>query len=306
LRNLTDCLGQLGQVGAALDTAAEALTSAQAADNREQICYSHAYLGWAAALAGDVAETERHFIAADQIEVADDPDGHHLYSLRGIQWAEWLARTGREGPARALTGRNAEICREYGWNDNLARCDRILGRLALAAGDTAAAGEHLAAAAASFRDGDYLPELAVTLADLASYAQAAGDLDAAGRHATEAITIAAARGLVPTQAAALAARARIRADQAAADPDLLYQGRDAADAALRLASRHQLAWHELDALRAHAVLDQAEGIDRGWAAKAQALHARLVPPGLDPDPLATVERLVADEKAAADGEGSED
>jgi hypothetical protein len=306
LRNLTDCLGQLGQVGAALDTAAEALTSAQAADNREQICYSHAYLGWAAALAGDVAETERHFTAADQIEVADDPDGHHLYSLRGIQWAEWLARTGRGGPARALTARNAEICREYGWNDNLARCDRILGRLALAAGDTAAAGEHLAAAAASFRDGDYLPELAVTLADLASYAQAAGDLDAAGRHATEAITIAAARGLVPTQAAALAARARIRADQAAADPDLLYQGRDAADAALRLASRHQLAWHELDALRAHAVLDQAEGIDRGWAAKAQALHARLVPPGLDPDPLATVERLVADEKAAADGEGSED
>ena len=31
-----------------------------------------------------------------------------------------------------------------------------------------------------------------------------------------------------------------------------------------LAVRHHLAWHELDALRAHALLDQAEGIDRGW------------------------------------------
>ncbi len=49
----------------------------------------------------------------------------------------------------------------------MARCDRMLGRLALAAGDTAAAGEHLAAAAGCFRDGDYLTELATTLADLA-------------------------------------------------------------------------------------------------------------------------------------------
>jgi len=43
------------------------------------------------------------------------------------------------------------------------------------------------------------------------------------------------------------------------------------------------------------MLDQAERIDRGWLAKADALHARLVPPGLDPDPLGTVERLVAEQ-----------
>jgi len=100
---------------------------------------------------------------------------------------------------------------------------------------------------------------------------------------------------MPAHCAALAARARIRAAQAAAagaDPDLLFQGRDAADAALRLAARHHLPWNELD---------------RGWTAKADALYARLVPPDLDPDPLATVERLVAEQKAAdADQEGSED
>ena len=66
-----------------------------------------------------------------------------------------------------------------------------------------------------------------------------------------------------------------------------------------------LAWRELDALRAHVLLDQAEGIDRGWAAQADALHARLVPPGLDPDPLATVERLVAEQKAAEDEENAD-
>ena len=304
LRNLAECLGYLGQVGLARDAAAEALTSAQAADDRIGILTSHAFLGWTAGLAGDTAQAERQFTAADRIQVADSPDGDHLYSLRGIQWAEWLAHTGREGPARALTARNADICRRNGWNADVARCDRMLGRLALTAGDTAAAGEHLAAAAAMFRDGDFLIELAVTLADLAEHARASGDLNAADRHATEAITIAAARALVPAQAAALAARAHIRAARAAAaDPDLLNQGRDAADAALRRAVRHQLAWHQLDALRAHTALDQAESINRGWAAKAAALHARLVPPGLDTDPLATVERLVAEQKAAGGGPG---
>jgi hypothetical protein len=55
---------------------------------------------------------------------------------------------------------------------------------------------------------------------------------------------------------------------------------------------------ELDALRAHTAIDRAESIDHGWATKAKTLHTRLVPPGLDPDPLATVERLVTAQKAA--------
>jgi hypothetical protein len=59
-----------------------------------------------------------------------------------------------------------------------------------------------------------------------------------------------------------------------------------------MAARHRLAWHELDALEAHAHLDRIEGIDHGWAKQADALRTRLIPAGLDPDPLATVEREV--------------
>jgi tetratricopeptide (TPR) repeat protein len=302
LLNLADCYSYLGQPGPARDAAAEALTCARAVGAREQTRNAHAYLGWVAGLTGDVAEAEEQFIAADQIEITEDFGGEHLYSFRGTQWADWLTRTGRPGAAEALTQRNADISSEEGWNENLARCHRVLGRLALAAGDTATA-EHLTAAAACFREGDYLTELAETLPDLADFALATGDTDAADRHATEAIAIAAPRGLMPAQCTALAARARIRAAQATAantDPDLVFQGRDAANAALRLATRHRLPWRELDALGAHAVLDHAEGTDRGWAAKADALHIRLVPPGLDPDPLATVERLVAEQRAAAE------
>ena len=159
---------------------------------------------------------------------------------------------------------------------------------------------HLAAAVAAFGQGDYLTNLAEALPGLAACALASGDLAAAGRHPAEAIAVVAPRGLIPAHATALAARARLRAAQATVtgNMDALLQGRDDADAARRLAVRHHLPWHELDALHAHAALDQAEHIGRGWAAQADALHAQLVPPGLDPDPLATVERLVAAQKAA--------
>jgi tetratricopeptide (TPR) repeat protein len=313
LRNLAECLNHLGQTGPARDTAAESLACAQSADRPAEILQSRVHLGWVAGSVGDTTEAERQFIEADLANVAADPDGDHLYSLPGIWWAEWLARTGRTGPARALTMRNAEISQGYGWSVDIARCDQLLGLLILADGDATVAGQHLEAATQAFRDGDYLTELAMALANLANYAHAAGDLNAAERYATEAITIAAPRGLVPTQCAALAARARIRAGHALAteNSDHLFQGRDAADAALRLATGHQLVWQELDALRAHATLDRAEGAEHGWDMKAADLHARLVPPGLDPDPLATVERLVAEPQAAeeaagqSEGEGDE-
>jgi tetratricopeptide (TPR) repeat protein len=203
----------------------------------------------------------------------------------------------RPGPAHDLTRRNADTCRKNGWNDNLARCDQILGDLALAAGDTATAGRYLAAAVAVFRDGDYLTELAEALPGLAVCAQATGDLDTAARHLAEAIAIAAPRALIPAHTAALAARARLRAFQVVTtgNRDRLFQGRDDADAARRLAARHQLPWHELDALAAHTTLDDAEGTSHDWAIRARHLRAQLAPQGLDPDPPATGERLAQDE-----------
>ena len=223
-----------------------------------------------------------------------------MHSLAGTLWAESLIRTGRLRPAKILTTANRNFSRRNRRTPHVARCDRALGRISLAEGDTEAAGAHLAAAAECFRDSGYLGELAVTLTDLAEYARAAGDLDAADRYATEAITIASPRELIPACSSGLAARARICADQAAAptNTDLLFQGRDAAHAALRLTTGRHLAWHRFDALHAHAVLDLAEGIDHGWAAQADAARTRLVPPDLDPDPLASVEQKVAAQMAA--------
>jgi tetratricopeptide (TPR) repeat protein len=304
LQNLAECLGRLGLPAPAREAGTEALTLAETANDRFDVLSSHAYLGWLTSLAGDTAAAEDHFTTADHLYLTDNSE--HLGSVGGIWWAQWLARTGRPGPALALTRRNADISRKNGWNEDLARCDQILGGLALAAGDTATAETHLTAAAAAFRDGDYLPELADALPGMAACTQATGDLDSAERHLAEAITIAAPRALIPAHATALAARARLRAAQATGNTDALAQGRDDADTARRLAVRHHLPWHELDALTAHAALDEVEGTSHDWAAQAAQLHARLAPPGLDPDPLATVERLVQDEKARRDDAGDND
>jgi tetratricopeptide (TPR) repeat protein len=302
LRNLADCLGRLGQVGPAWEAAAESLTCAETSGDRDDVRQAHAYLGWLASQAGDTVGAENHFTTADQMCLADR--GEHLHLVTGTWWAQVLGRTGRPGPAQDLSRRNADTCRKNGWNASLAWSDQILGALALAASDAATARTHLTAAVAAFRDGDLLTELAAALPSLAACAQATGDLDTAQRHLAEAITIAAPRSLIPAHATALAARARLRAAQATAgNTDALAQGRDDADAARRLAVRHQLPWHELDALTAHADLDEAEGTSHGWAAQAAQLQAQLVPPGLDPNPLVTVERLVEDGKAKGNDAG---
>jgi len=137
LQNLADCLGHSGEMGPAREAADVAFRCAKAVGDRRGLCDSHACLAWLAGLAGESAEAERQFLAADQIAFAELEHGAHLSSTNGIQWAEWLARTERAGAAQRLTRNNADLNRDYGLNQDAARCDQLLGRLALTAGDFA-------------------------------------------------------------------------------------------------------------------------------------------------------------------------
>jgi hypothetical protein len=301
LRTLAECLGWLGEVEAAQRAAAESATHAATTDDRRHIGTAAAYLGWVAMLAGDSRAAEEHFLAADRIRYANDPDNEHLYSVSGGWWGEFLVRTGRLGPARRLIEHNREVSTEYGWNEDVARCNRQVALLDLATDDPTTAISWAIAASATFRDGEFLVELAHTLPVLAEVARAAGELDAATRHVAEALSISGPRSLRPSHAAALAVRARTCADQVASGSrEQLSRGRDAADAALRIATRRGLGWQELDALDAHAHLDLVEGADHGWTRQAARLRTQLIPAGLDPDPLATVEGHVAEEQARGD------
>ena len=285
LANLIACLGYLGEIDTAQPLASQALRSAEMSANRLQALVAHAELGWLAGLAGDSAACDEHFSAADNLSLLDS--GVHLHSLPGTQWAEALVRTDRLDPAAVLTEANRDISYRKRRQAHIARCDRLSGRIALARGDTQTAGQKLAVAAQCFRDGDYLIDLPAALTDLAEYARLTGNLELAGGYADEAIAIARPRDQVAALSAALAVRARICAGRFAAstDPHDLGSGRDCADAAARLAASRHLPWCELDALQAHAMLDEAEGVEHQYGTQAAALRSRLIPPDLVPYPL---------------------
>jgi tetratricopeptide (TPR) repeat protein len=299
LRNLAECLLWLGDVGPAHEAAAMAVDEARSDDL--QIMKAVTCRGHMAMATGDSRVAERHFLSADLGHLSIKR-GKHLYALGGVWWGEFLARTSRSGPSRRLTDLHREIVADRGWNEDVARCDRLLARLDIAAEDLTTAEQRLTAAAATFRDGDVLLELAETLPVLAECARASGDLETAARHVDEALDITGPRGLLLSHATALTVRARICADRVAAGSrQHLESGRDAADAAHRIATRRQLAWQWLDALDAHARLDQAEGVNRSWAERAAEQRARLIPAGLDQDPLTTVERQAAQQYAPRQG-----
>ena len=168
----------------------------------------------------------------------------------------------------------------------LGLCNQITGRL-----QEAESGFEVAAS--KFRDGDLLVELATTLADLGELLRQAGRHEDAERRCTEAIAIAGPRGLVPTHAAALATRARVRGDRFSLGEGNLEMARDDAEHAFRLSTLvRRLPWQELQAVEARAELDSIVGEDAGWAGMASRSRAVLIPPGLEPDPPARIEANV--------------
>ncbi len=290
LSNLAGGLIWQGLTDRARDAAHEAQGSAHGDRRRETALYVLLARAWE--MAGETAMAERDYLEADRIEYPDSGAQDHLYSLRGVWWANFLVRTGRPTAARRIADASLRIGIGYDWNEDVARAEWVLGCIDLVEDRIDSAGVHLRAAATTFRDGEYLCELATTLVDFAEQQRRGGQIESAEHMCNEAIEIAAPRGLVPTHAAALAVRACVRVDRdaGAGDQADLYRARDDADHALRLSTKvRQLAWEQLAALRAHAHIDQLEGRDHGWAERARAHHAALVPAGLDPDVLATVE-----------------
>jgi hypothetical protein len=254
-------------------------------------------------LAGDTASAEEQFLIADGIEyedtLDDDHPGRHLHGRGGSWWAEFLARTTRVEQARTLVSRNRTLCAENGWNQDVARCDRLIGSLELAAGKADIGKKRLLDASNVFREADLLVDLAETLPIIARCEMALYNMEEADQRIDEALALAAPRGLLLSHCTALAVRANIQAEFASGGSGShLQKARDAADAAHRLSARHSLPWQKLEAYDAHALLDDLEGVDGGWSSKAAVLRARLTPADLDPHPLETVERPILHQRQA--------
>ena len=289
LQRLSGCLYYEGYAARARETAGQAVELARTGNSDRFLRNAITTLGGALDLAGESIAADDCFTEADLVLRLHHGSASHIYSLGGALWGDFLLRTGRLTAARQLTEDNRVICERNRWNHGIARCDRLLARCALIEGDLDSAEYRLDNAAATFRDGDFLVELAMTLPDIAEHRRLTGDFGNAERLCTETINLAGPRQLVPSHARALSIRARIRADSLTGTDGTLKRdrARDDADHAMRLSTmiRH-LPWQELDALEAHAHIDAAEKHDQGWSERARALRARLSPGELRSNPLA--------------------
>jgi hypothetical protein len=285
-QRLSGCLYYQGHGDRARVTAEQAVALVRSVHSGNPLRNALTTLASALDIAGESIAADDCFAEADRVQLRYGSQTH-IYSLGGALWGDFLLRTGRLTVARQLTEANRLICERNRWNHGIARCDRLLARCDLIGGDLHSAEYRLDNAAATFRDGDFLVELTMTLPDIAEQRRLAGDLSNAERICTEAINLAGPRQLVPSHARALSIRARVRADSLTDAEGSLLRARDDADHAMRLTTmiRH-LPWQELDALEAHAYIDAIEKHDRGWGEQARALRARLSPGELRSNPLA--------------------
>lgn len=132
-QNLAALYDYLGDLSASANAAESALTYARRIDNEQQKRQNErnslAYQGWTAHLQGNLDAAQAAFQQADQLEQQIDPGKQYLYSLLGIQHAEYLRRRGDLDYARRITEANQVICKRNHWQNTLSLCHRLLGDL---------------------------------------------------------------------------------------------------------------------------------------------------------------------------------
>ncbi|HEX2571945.1 MAG TPA: SIR2 family protein [Polyangia bacterium] len=294
LRNQSELCRYLGRLGEAEVASREALSLAEIMGDKRVQEGSWASLGAVLATAGRTPEAVLAFEQARAIAVARHVDGGVLYGLSGVRWAELLLRLGRGSRARRLTEANLGHCKRYRQSNDVARCHGILGRLDTTEGQLASAGEHLATAESTLRQGHMLRELPTVLLAVVEFHVMQGAFDEALQKAEEALRIAAPRELRLHHADALVTRGRvllIRAQaltgDAAAPQRDIEKAQDDGEAGLALAKECGYAWAERDALRLLSETTKALGDparSKRLADEVRALERRLLPEDLPPDP----------------------
>ena len=218
-----------------------------------------------------------------------------MSSGHGIWWAEWLACTGRPGPARWLTLRNADISRGNGWNATWPGATRCWVRWPWPRETCHRHDPPGRRRRGNARRG--LPHRPCRGSSQPGRPESrpAGDLTGAERHSGRSDHHRRAprpdsRPRHRTGSPGQCARLR-RPHQPAKSISRLFQGRDDADAARRLAVRHHLPWHELDALTAHSYSGRSRRHQsRLGRSRPRQLHAHLAPPRLAPIPATARQR----------------
>ena len=134
---------KLGNLAKGETTARQALDWAKQVDEKNYEMFSLAYLGHADFLLGKNKEAKKYFQQANELEKERDPTKKWLISVRGIRYAELLARSGERELAEEVTKENLALCQKIPSINDIPRCYRLLAGLNLEKPDYSQAEEYL-------------------------------------------------------------------------------------------------------------------------------------------------------------------
>lgn len=150
-QNLAELHASLGALEESATAAQQALDLSRRAEKKDGQCFSLAFQGLANHLLGNTQTASDAFAGAEkfQQEIYSQQNIRYLFSLRGIQHADYLRRTdhpstgsGNAGYARRMTEANLDLMERNHWPDDESRCHRILGDLDADSGNHTSAREH--------------------------------------------------------------------------------------------------------------------------------------------------------------------
>ncbi len=130
-RSLADLYASLGDLAASAEAAREAIALSDRAENKEYKRHSLTWLAYAEFLQGDGTRAGDSFQQAEVLEREIDLSNQYMFTLNGIQHAEYLLRYGEADYARRVTEANLEICKQNNWLDDISMSHRVLGDLGI-------------------------------------------------------------------------------------------------------------------------------------------------------------------------------
>jgi tetratricopeptide (TPR) repeat protein len=183
LSELHVCRGELA-VGKA--SAQEAFDYATRAKNSWTQMESLVYQAIVADLQGNLDTAEALFLQAEARQQKMQNDTRHLFSWRGIAYANFLNRAGHLGHAEAVAQENLQICQEKGWLNLVGKANRTLGDI-LNGGRRSDAGQYYDTAVKVARSTPRFDALIEALCSRGQWSARYGDLKTAHNDLAEAL-----------------------------------------------------------------------------------------------------------------------
>ena len=183
-----------GELSDGKTAAQESFTYAQRARNSWTQMEALVHQAIAADLQGDHDTASDLFLQAEARQQKMQNDTRHLFSWRGIAYANFLNRAERLGHAEAIAEENLQICQEKGWLNLVGKANRTLGDINLNCGRQFNAGQYYDTAVKIARSTPRIDALIEALMSRGQWAARHSNLKTARNDLSEALRWATVNG----------------------------------------------------------------------------------------------------------------